>query len=126
METTNKPQQSLVFINEKSPVLDLICKDLIDFGFDVLLRLERIEDGISQLSTLQSLPEVCIIDLDFYDENVLLHLQKLKAKYPSIKLIAHSDIDSEKVVKLLSGLDVKSYLLIGSDADDFKRAIEKA
>lgn len=124
METTNKPQQTLAFINDRSPILDAVCNDLTNLGFEVLYRSEHIEDGITQLSALEKLPNVCIIDLDFYERNVLEQLGELKAKYPNIRLIAHSDMDTEKAVKPLLEIGFAGYLLIGSDANDFKKAIE--
>ena len=124
METTNKTKQTLAFIQDKSPIVDIICDDLTDLGFEILYRSEHIEDGITQLSSLKSLPEVCIIDLDFYDKNVLAELQELRIKYPSIKLIAFSDKDSDQAVKSLLEIGFVGYLLIGSDAEDFKKAIE--
>jgi DNA-binding NarL/FixJ family response regulator len=102
METgTTQQRITLAFINDKSPILDLICNDLVASGIEVLFRSENIEDGLSQLSALKELPKVCIIDLDFYNKNVLEQLQKLRTQYPTIKLIAHSDIDTEKTVKSL-------------------------
>jgi len=124
METVNTSQQTLAFIHDKSPILDSICNDLTDLGFEILCRSEHIGDGIMQLSALKSLPTVCIIDLDFCDKNVLAELQELHTKYPSMKLIAFSDKDSERAVKPLLEIGFAGYLLIGSDADDFKKAIE--
>ncbi len=100
------------------------CDNLVVSRLEVLFRSENIEDGLSQLSTLKQLPKVCIIDLDFYNKNVLVQLQKLRTQYPNIKLIAHSDIDTEKTVKSLLEIGFAGYLLIGSDADDFRKAIE--
>ncbi|MDV3805249.1 histidine kinase [Elizabethkingia anophelis] len=126
MDTGNKPHKnSIAFINDKSPLIDIICNDLVASGIEVRFRSENIENGLSQLSALQELPKTAIIDLDFYDGNVLEQLRELKAKYPSIRLIAHSDIDDEETAKALSDIGVESYLLIGSDADDFKKVIEK-
>ena len=126
METgTAKEKITLAFINDKSPILDLICKDFVASGIEVLFRSENIEDGLSQLSALKELPQVCIIDLDFFDKNVLKKLQEFKTKYPSIKLIAHSDIDNEKIGKTLLAIGFSSYLLIGTDTDDFEKAIER-
>ena len=121
---TTQQKITLAFINDKSPILDLICNDFIASGTEVLFRSESIEDGLSQLSSLNELPKICIIDLDFYDKNVLAQVQELRTEYPTIKLIAHSDIDAEKVVKPLFEIGFSSYLLIGSDTDDFKKAIE--
>lgn len=124
METGTAQQKNTIgFINEKSPILNVICNDLTNSGMEILFRSENIEDGLSQLDTLKELPKVCIIDLDFYDKNILSLLQKLKAKYPIIKMISHSDIDNEKIGKALLNLGVSSCLLIGSDVDDFKKAI---
>lgn len=126
METATSQQKiTLAFINDKSPILDLICNDLTASGIDTLFTSESIKDGLIQLSDLKALPKVCIIDLDFYNKNILEQLQKLSSEYPSIKLIAHSDIDDEKVGKSLSDIGFSSYLLLGSDVDDFKRALTK-
>lgn len=121
---TAQQKITLAFINEKSPVLDLTCNELAASGMEILSRSEKIEDGLSQLSTLKQLPKVCIIDLDFCDRNVLAQLQKLKTQYPTIKLIAHSDNDTEEAVKPLLKMGFAGYLLVGSCADDFKKAIE--
>ncbi|OVE57532.1 response regulator transcription factor [Chryseobacterium mucoviscidosis] len=127
METGTAQQRiTLAFINDNSPILDLTCDNLVASGLEVLFRSENIEDGLSQLSALKELPKVCIIDLDFYNKNVLEQLQKLRTQYPTIKLIAHSDIDTEKTVKSILEIGFAGYLLIGSDADDFRKAIEVA
>ncbi len=127
METDTKLNKiPLAFINDKSPVLDVICNELIASELEILFRSESIENGLSQLSTLNELPKVCIIDLDFYDKNVLAQLQELRAQYPTIKLIAHSDIDDEKIGKALLDIGFSSCLLVGSDVNDFRRAIDKA
>lgn len=126
METGTAQQKiTLAFINEKSPILDLICDGLTASGFEITFRSETIEDGLYQLSTLKELPEVCIVDFDFYDKHIISQLQKLRLEYPTIKLLSHSDIDNEKVGKALLEIGFSSCLLIGSDVDDFKRAIEK-
>ncbi|MDV3568811.1 histidine kinase [Elizabethkingia anophelis] len=125
METGTKQKKiTLAFINDKSPIVDIICNDLTKLGFEILHRSEQIKDGLSQLSSLKELPTVCIIDLDFYDKNVLAQLQELRTQYPTIKLIAHADIDAEKAVKPLLKIGFGGYMLIGSDTDDFKKAIE--
>lgn len=126
METgTAQKKITLAFINDKSPIIDVISRDLSTSGYEILFRLESIEDGLSQLSALKELPAACIIDLDFYDKNVLKQLQEFKTKYPSIKLIAHSDIDNEKIGKTLLDIGFSSYLLIGTDTDGFKKVIER-
>ena len=119
-------QISIAFINDKSPIIDIICNDLVTSGIDTLCLSESIESGLSQLSALEKLPQVCIIDLDFSDSKVLAQLHELKAKYPTLKLIAHSDDDSEETVISLLKIGVSGYLLIGSDTDDFKKAITGA
>jgi len=126
MESTNKPKQSVAFINDKSPILDVICTELISSGTEILFRSESVEDGFNRLSILNPPPKVCVIDLDFYNKDILAQLHELKAKYPALKLIVHSDKDSEKAVKPLLEMGIESYLLIGSDVDDFKKAIEGA
>ena len=127
METGTAQQKiTLAFINEKSPILDLICDGLTASGFEITFRSETVEDGLFHLVSLKELPRVCIIDLDFYSKHTLSQLQKLRLEYPTIKLLSHSDIDNEKVGKALLDIGFSSCLLVGSDVDDFKRAIDKA
>ena len=127
METdAHQKEISVAFINDKSPVLDEICKSLTTSGTEILFRSENIKDGLFQLSALKTLPKVCVIDLDFYDRNVLVQLQELKTQYPTIKLIAHSDIDDQKVGKDLFDIGFSSYLLVGSDVNDFRNAIDES
>src|SRR5690606_1402869 len=116
-------QISIAFINDKSPIIDIICNNLVASGIDILFRSESIENGLSQLSALEKLPQVCIIDLDFSDSKVLAQLHELKAKYPALKLIAHSGNDSEQAVIPLLEIGFSGYLVIGSDAADFNKAI---
>lgn len=126
MDTEKETKQiSIAFINDKSPIVDAISKDLLTSGIEILFKSENIEEGITQLSDLKKLPTVCIIDLDFYDKNVLKQLQELRTKYPALKLIAHSDIDNKKIGKTLLDIGFSSYLLIGSDADDFIKAFKR-
>jgi len=117
-------QIKIAFITDKSPIIDIICNKLIASGIDVLFRSENIEDGISQLSALAELPQVCIIDLDFSDSYVLAQLHELKGKYPTLKIIVHSDDDIEQAVISLLEIGFNGYLLMGSDTDDFNKAIE--
>ena len=127
MDTVKKTDQtSIAFIIDKSPILDAICNELIASGNEIVFRSESIEDGINQLSTFKALPHVCVIDLDFYDKDVQAQLQALMAQYPAIKLIAHSDSDAPKTVKALLEIGFYGYLLIGSNADDFRKAIDGA
>lgn len=122
MVNNNPVQINVAFINDKSPIIDIISNNLS--GIKILFRSESIEDGLSQLSALTELPQVCIIDLNFSDSNVLVQLHELKAKYPAIKLIVHSDNDNEKIITSLLKVGFDSYLLIGSDTEDLQTAIE--
>lgn len=61
-------QISVAFINDKSPIIDTISNNLS--GTNILFRSESIKDGLYQLSVLTEQSQVCIIDLDFSDNNV--------------------------------------------------------
>jgi len=127
METGIAQQKiTLAFINDRSPILDLTCNDLIASVIEVLFCSENIEDGLFQLSTLNDLSNDYIIDLNFYDKHILEQLQELRKEYQAIKLIAYSDIDDEKVSKSLLDIGFSSCLLIGANVCDFKKTIDKA
>ncbi|MVZ64175.1 response regulator transcription factor [Sphingobacterium humi] len=121
METKNISRITTAFINDKSPVMDLIHDDLVASGVDVVFRSDNVVDGINQLSALKSLPNICIIDLDFSDKGIMKHLRELRSQYPKLKLIAHTDMDEEKIIRELAELGFSKYLLIGND---MKKAID--
>ena len=126
METdAHQKEISVAFINDISPVLDEICKSLATSGIKIVFRSEHIKDGLFQLSALKTLPKVCVIDLDFYSNEIIQQLIEIRTQYPSIKLIAYSDIDEENIVSSLVKLGFSSYLLVGSDTDDLKKAFKR-
>lgn len=115
METKNIDRITTAFINDKSPVMDLIHDDLISSGIDVVFRSNNVSEGRNQLSSLRTLPDICIVDLDFFNKNIMKQLRELRSEYPTLKLLAHSDIDNENIIKKLSGLEFSKYVLIGND-----------
>jgi len=115
METKNLNRTTVAFINDKSPVMDFIHDDLLSSGVDIVFRSDNVMDGNNQLSLLKTLPDICIIDLDFYNKDVMKQLRELRSQYPTLKLIAHSDTDDEKIINKLSGLGFSKYVLIGND-----------
>ena len=124
MDTDTKQDKvSIAFINDKSPIIDKICTDLLSAKFEILFQTENIENAISELEVIKKLPEICIIDLDFYDKSILKQLQKLRNLYPTIQLIAHSDIDDEKIAKDIIDIGFVSYFLLGTDIDDLNKAL---
>lgn len=121
METENINRITIAFINDRSPLMDLIHADLVASGVDVIFRSDNVVDGINQLSALKSLPNICIIDLDFSDKDIMKQLRELRRQYPKLKLIAHSDMDDEKIIRELAVLGFSKYVLIGND---MKKAID--
>lgn len=115
METKNISRITTAFINDKSPVMDLIHDDLVASGGDVVFRSDNVADGNNQLSSLTTLPNICIIDLDFSDKDIMKQIRELRSQYPTLKLIAHSDMDDEKIIRELAELGFSKYVLIGSD-----------
>lgn len=60
----NIEQISIMFINDKSPIINTICNNLVASSINILFCSESIKEELSQLSALKKLPQVCIIDLD--------------------------------------------------------------
>lgn len=121
METNNINRITVAFINDKSPVMDLMHNDLIASNIDVVFRCDNVLDGNNQLSLLKTLPNICVIDLDFSNKGIIKRLRELRSQYPALKLIAHSDMDSEKIIKKLWEIGFSKYVLIGND---MKKAID--
>lgn len=122
METdAHQKEISVAFINDKSPMIDEIYNTLTTSGIKIVFRSENIKDGLFQLSALKTLPKVCVIDLDFYSKEIIQQLIEIRTQYPSIKLIAYSDIDTEKTIKALLDLGFSGYVLL---SDEIEKAIE--
>lgn len=121
METENINPITAAFINDKSPIMDTIHDSLIASSVDVIFRSDNIANGVKQLSSLKTIPDVCIIDLDFSDKDIAMQLRELRSQYSTMKFIAHSDIDDEKVIKMLFEFGFSKYVLIG---EDIKKAID--
>lgn len=121
METENINPITTAFINDKSPIMDAIHDNLIASDVDVIFRADNIANGDKQLSSLKTLPDVCIIDLDFFDKDITMQLRELRSQYSTMKFITHSDIDDEKVIKMLFEFGFSKYVLIG---EDMKKAID--
>ena len=121
METENINPITAAFINDKSPIMDAIHDNLITSSIDVIFRSDNIASGDKQLSLLKTLPNVCIVDLDFSDTDITMQLRELRSQYPTMKFIAHSDIDDKKVIKMLFEFGFSKYVLIG---EDMKKAID--
>ncbi|MGJ1526552.1 DNA-binding response regulator [Sphingobacterium spiritivorum] len=102
--------------------MDLIHDDLVSSGVDIVFRSDNVAEGNNQLSALKSLPNICIIDLDFSDKSIIKQLRELRSQYPTLKLIAHSDMDDEKIIKEFAELGFSKYVLIGND---MKKAIDE-
>src|SRR5690606_19668972 len=98
----------------------LLHDDPVAWRGDAVCRAATDADGNTQLSALSALPHICIIDLDFPDKDTMKQIRELRIQYPKLKLLAHSDMDDEKIIKELSGLGFSKYVLIGND---MKKAI---
>ncbi|MFZ4860965.1 DNA-binding response regulator [Sphingobacterium sp. Mn56C] len=123
METKNISRITTAFINDKSPVMDFIHDDLVASGVDVVFRSDNVADGNNLLSSLTTLPNICIIDLDFSDKDIMKQIRELRSQHPILKLVAHSDMDDEKIIRELAELGFSKYVLIG---EDIKKAIDGA
>lgn len=121
METEITNPITVAFINDKSPIIDAIHDSLIASRINVLFREDDITNGEKQLSFFKAQPNICIIDLDFSDKDIISQLRKLRNQHPTPKLIAHSDMDDKKIIKELSELGFSKYILIG---EDMKKAID--
>lgn len=116
-------KNTIAFISDRSPVINVIVKNLSVSGYKILFHSESIGEGMAKLSGLKVLPDVCIIDLDFQDKIIMAQFRELKETQPEAKIIIHSVIDTEETVRTLLSLGTDGYLLVGSNTDDFQNAI---
>ena len=82
METIKTAKNSPALINDKALFWISSAKTLL-LQVEILSRSENVDDGLLQLSALQEPPEVCIIDLDFNNENLLAQLMVFKIEVPN-------------------------------------------
>ncbi len=126
METIDKPihKGAIGFVNDGSLLTEMISKDLVNSGSDILFQAANVHYGSQRMLLTNPLPEYVIFDVDFNDNEVLDLVAKLKMVYPKIRFIAHTSIDDIVLVDILLGIGFDGYLLWGSNTDDFKNAFK--
>lgn len=84
---------TIAVVDDYKPFREELCRTLEKKGFRVLIQAEHGADLLSQLKTLQTLPDLCLCDINMPVMNGFETARQLKEKYPAIRLMGFSTDD---------------------------------
>ena len=94
-------------------------------GLELIIDAENGKDLLSQLEASPQLPNIILMDIKMPGMDGMECTQKVKAKYPGIRIIALSMYDQEDFILHLLDLGVSGYLLKDSSAQEVNKAINQ-
>ena len=92
--------------------------------YEVIAEAEHGQDLLDQLSTLQELPDICMIDISMPVMDGYQTVLAVKATYPDIKFLAVSVFDHEYSVLRMIRNGANGYLLKSSSAKQICTALD--
>lgn len=101
-------------------------EELID-DFDNMEVMYSVENGqqlIDKLNTAQTLPDICLLDINMPELNGFETAQKIKGQWPDMKILAVSVYDSEFNIIGMLRAGAGGYVLKDAQPDALKKAIE--
>lgn len=121
---------------KKSPIYIAIADDHAMFRKGVITQLQPYKhiqfiheaaDGqelIEQLSSVQRLPDICLLDISMKPMNGYETANAIRDKWPKMKTIALTMLDDEYCIINMLRNGARSYITKGQDADALLKAIE--
>ncbi len=123
MKNTEQKNITIAIAEDHAKMRAMISSLLKGFGFKVVIEAPHGKELIEQLSQLELLPDVCLLDINMPVMKGFETACRIRAEYPEIKiaaLTANKDIDS--LVNMLKN-GASSYLVKSSDPSEWKDAI---
>lgn len=107
---------------------EMVRKGIANFidmfgGFDVVLTATNGNDLISQLKKADTLPDICILDINMPEMNGFETLDILRAAYPVIRVLVLTMYDNEQTIIKMFSYGARGYLLKNSGPDELKEAL---
>lgn len=93
--------------------------------YEIIAEAENGKDLLEQLSMLQELPDICLVDISMPVMDGYQTVPAVKAIYPDIKFLAVSVFDHEYSVLKMIRNGANGYLLKSSSAEQICTALEE-
>lgn len=91
--------------------------------YKIIIEATDGNDFIQQLSALDLVPDIAILDINMPNKNGIETVQWLTDNYPSVKVLIVSMIEREESIVKLLKMGVKGYLSKDVEPEDLEKAI---
>ncbi|RZL20419.1 MAG: response regulator transcription factor [Pedobacter sp.] len=92
-------------------------------GFDIIINSSNGHDLIRQLELANELPEICVLDINMPEMNGFETLDRLREKYPEIRVLILSMYEHEQTIIKAFSKGARGYVIKDSDPLDLKSAL---
>jgi DNA-binding NarL/FixJ family response regulator len=94
-----------------------------NYGFEIAFEADNGQECIEKISELTELPDVCILDIFIPVMNGFEAARRIKASWRSIKIIACSVNNEERIITEIIAAGADIFLLKDRNPTDFRKAI---
>lgn len=120
----NKKTIRIALIDDHDLLREGILRFLESFGFETVFEAENGQSAIDKIADCETIPDLCIVDVNMPVMNGFETTKALCEKYPQLKVLAFSvNDDKGDVMKMLKS-GATGYVLKGGDPTELQKAIE--
>jgi DNA-binding NarL/FixJ family response regulator len=94
-------------------------------GFELAGKFNSGKDLLDSLVDSQTLPDICLVDIEMPGMDGIETVKKLRTKYPLLKIIALTMHEEVHFVNRMITAGVNGYLLKNIDRDVFEKCIQR-
>lgn len=124
MSNVSEKAIRIALIDDHDLLREGILKVFGSYGFETVFDAENGKSAMEKMEACESLPDLCIVDVNMPVMNGFETTKTLLGKYPQMRVLAFSVNDNEKdVVKMLES-GASGYILKGADPVELQKAIE--
>ena len=92
-------------------------------GFEIIINSTNGYDLIRQLELASDLPDICVLDINMPELNGFETLDRIRDKYPDIKVLILSMYEHEQTIIKAFNKGARGYVIKDSDPLDLKAAL---
>lgn len=105
-------------------VCESISKMVSSFpGFEVTIKASNGKQLIEKLKKADTLPEICILDIQMPEMNGYETMEQIKKEWPDMKVLALSMLDDEFAIIRMLKLGASGYLSKSSGLEELQKAL---
>ncbi|MNR25274.1 Transcriptional regulatory protein DegU [compost metagenome] len=121
-----KEKQVKIALIEDHEGLRISLQNFFEYcNFTVVLTAANGQLAIDSLQTGQSVPDICILDINMPVMDGFQTAKVLAERYPEIRILVFSSLDNKRSITEMLSLGVRGYILKGSASEKLRTAVLK-